>query len=109
MIKVKQTITQEVEREIPARSFYKVGSLSAVIAVIDEENIYRCFFNSGYTSIQNGTDLEMKTDLSYCIPENEITEEEFIEVYEKARKATDLTPYLSKVVTAKEGSEVRIR
>jgi len=108
MIKVKQTISQEVEREILTPSFYRTSS-SAVIAVIDEENIYRCFFNNSYSSTQSGTDIEMKSDLAYCVPENEITEEEFIEVYEKARKGTDLTPYLSKVVTAKEGSEVRIR
>jgi hypothetical protein len=108
---IKSTIkvSQEIEVNIETPAFFRTSGNTGVLGIIDEDNIYRVFHNENYSSIQNGTSESMKSDLSYAVEENRITENEFLNLYNEARKMTDLNPSLIlKNITAKEGSPVQL-
>jgi predicted nucleic acid-binding OB-fold protein len=102
-------VSQEIELNIETPAFFKAIHSSSAIAIIDEDNIYKVSHFDTYSSIQNGTSESMKSDLSYAVEENRITEDEFLNLYNEARKMTDLNPSLIlKNITAKEGSPVQL-
>jgi hypothetical protein len=89
---VTETKEREVELELPA--FFKDKLYGCALGIIDEDDVYKIYHTERYSSIQSGTTESMRTDLQYATEENRITEEEFFDLYEKARKATDLNPRL---------------
>ena len=91
--KIETTQTEKREIEIEFPSFYKTN-YGAVIGIISESDVYRCFTNDKYTSISSGTVEEMASSVRDTIGAERIHEAEFMSFYNAARFATDLTPTL---------------
>lgn len=90
-ITVKKEVDETVEIKLP--SFYK-DKYNKFFGLIDEDNIYTVLNGDTFTSIMNGTSESMAHEVKTAIGQTEITEEEFMDAWEKAQKSVYLKPML---------------
>ena len=105
-IETTQTEKRTINLEFEVPSFYK-HPYGGVLGIIGEENIYRAYHSEKYSNTSNGDSERMASDLIDAVKGERITEEEFMAVYNAARKATDLTPHIGFYATS-EGITNRI-
>lgn len=98
-IKFKKEIDQEIEVKLPFfRQHVAYGDNFKVFAVLDEKTVISLFDSDDRTSIAIDIPERYKSEIKEAYFEfNEISEEHFLRVYNKALGKLSLTPQLSEI------------